>query len=82
MLNSETMGETNEGQWLKMHIVPGVGGLEVTEMGMKALNHVVTNYIDHVHLGEAGPQLLHHFPEIFRQHLIQLALISTQRHIP
>ncbi len=65
-----------------LHVSPCVSSLEVTEVRVKGLDHVITDQVDHVHLRQTHSQLFGHFPEVLRQHLIQLALISTQGDVP
>lgn len=61
---------------------PGAGSSEVTEVGVKGLDRAIAHQVNHIYICQASSQLLDHLPEVVGQHLVQLALITTQMAIP
>lgn len=51
-------------------------------MGVQSFDDVIADQVDHVHISQTGAELFGHLPEVLRQHLIELSLIPTERHIP
>lgn len=45
-------------------------------------NDVIADHVDHVDVGNPGPQLADHLAPVFGQHGVQLALVLTQRGVP
>ncbi|KPP76925.1 hypothetical protein Z043_103690 [Scleropages formosus] len=65
-----------------LSVVPGVGGLEVAEVGMHSPDGIAADQLDQVHLRYAALQLPDHLPEIPQEQVVEPALVATQRQVP
>lgn len=63
-------------------LLPGVGHFKVTEVGKQSFHYIMADNFNYVNVTEPMSQLLGNFPEVFREQVVQLPLISAEVSIP